>query len=40
VWDDGPAWTGQILAGRASGWGWAPTVDLRDALAEVGAGLR
>ena len=40
VWDDGPAWTGRILAGRAQGWGWAPTVDLTRALAEVDAGLR
>jgi nucleoside-diphosphate-sugar epimerase len=40
VWDDGPAWTGQVLAGRARGWGWAPTVDLTRALAEVEAGLR
>ena len=21
VWEDGPAWTGQILAGRARAWG-------------------
>jgi nucleoside-diphosphate-sugar epimerase len=40
VWDDGPAWTGQILADRARGWGWAPTVDLQRALAEIDAGLR
>ena len=40
VWDDAPAWTGQILAGRAHGWGWTPTVDLRRALAEIDAGLR
>ena len=40
VWDDSPAWTGQILAGRAHGWGWAPTVDLARALAEIDAGLR
>jgi nucleoside-diphosphate-sugar epimerase len=40
VWDDAPAWTGQILAGRASGWGWTPTVDLTRALAEIHAGLR
>lgn len=38
VWDDGPAWTGQILAGRARGWGWTPTVDLGRALDEVRAG--
>ena len=40
VWDDGPAWTGRILAGRAQGWGWAPTVDLSRALTEIGEGLR
>lgn len=40
VWDDAPAWTGQILAGRAGRWGWSPTVDLARALAEIGAGLR
>ena len=40
VWDDAPAWTGQILADRALGWGWTPTVDLTQALAEIEAGLR
>ena len=40
VWDDGPAWTGRIPAGRAHGWGWAATVDLQRALAEVDKGLR
>lgn len=40
VWDDGPAWTGRILAGRAHGWGWAPTVDLTRALAEIDEGIR
>jgi nucleoside-diphosphate-sugar epimerase len=40
VWDDTPAWTGRILAGRAHGWGWAPTVDLTRALAEIDQGLR
>lgn len=40
VWDDSPAWTGRILAGRAHGWGWAPTVDLTRALAEIEQGLR
>jgi nucleoside-diphosphate-sugar epimerase len=40
VWDDAPAWTGRILAGRAHGWGWAPTVDLARALAELDEGLR
>ena len=38
TWDDGPAWTGQILAGRARGWGWRPSVDLALALDELGAG--
>jgi nucleoside-diphosphate-sugar epimerase len=36
VWDDGlPAWTGQILTGRARGWGWVPAVTLEQALAEL-----
>jgi 2-alkyl-3-oxoalkanoate reductase len=40
VWEDGPAWTGQILADRARRWGWRPTVDLDRALAELADGLR
>lgn len=40
VWDDGPAWTGKLLADRAHAWGFAPTVDLSRALAEIAAGLR
>jgi len=40
VWDDGSAWTGRFLAGRAHGWGWAPTVALTQALAEIDQGLR
>jgi 2-alkyl-3-oxoalkanoate reductase len=40
VWDDRPAWTGQILADRARAWGWVPEVDLDRALAEIAAGLR
>ena len=40
VWDDAPAWTGQIRAGRARGWGWTPSVALDDALAQIAAGLR
>ena len=40
IWDDTPAWTGQILADRARAWGWAPAVDLASALAEIDAGLR
>ncbi len=39
-WDDGPAWTGRILAERAHGWGWTPSVDLAQALAEIDGGLR
>jgi nucleoside-diphosphate-sugar epimerase len=40
VWDVGPAWTGRILADRARGWGWTPTVELDRALAEIDEGLR
>lgn len=40
VWDDAPAWTGRVLATRAHGWGWAPTVDLTEALTEIEQGLR
>jgi nucleoside-diphosphate-sugar epimerase len=40
VWDEGPAWTGQILAGRARGWGWTPTVGLDQAMEELAEGLR
>ena len=41
IWDDHlPAWTGQILADRARGWGWAPAVTLEQALAELADGLR
>lgn len=40
VWEDGDAWTGQILADRARGWGWAPEVSLEDALAELDEGVR
>ncbi|MGB3186768.1 MAG: NAD(P)H-binding protein [Ornithinimicrobium sp.] len=40
VWEDGDAWTGQILADRAHRWGWRPTVDLTTALAEIDEGLR
>jgi nucleoside-diphosphate-sugar epimerase len=40
VWDDEPAWTGQLLADRARAWGWQPGVDLDQALAEIDAGLR
>lgn len=40
IWDDAPAWTGRLVAERARGWGWAPTVDLAQALAEIDQGLR
>lgn len=40
VWDDDPAWTGQILADRARAWGWAPAVSLADALAELAEDVR
>jgi nucleoside-diphosphate-sugar epimerase len=40
TWEEAPAWTGRILAERARGWGWAPTVDLERALAEIDEGLR
>ncbi|RYB93784.1 NAD-dependent epimerase/dehydratase family protein [Nocardioides oleivorans] len=40
VWDDEPAWTGQIVADRARGWGWSPKVTLDEALEELKAGLR
>ena len=39
IWEDGLAWTGQILARRAHGWGWSPTVGLHEALAEIERGL-
>ena len=40
TWDDKPAWTGQIRADRARGWGWAPMVSLDAALAELQVDLR
>jgi 2-alkyl-3-oxoalkanoate reductase len=40
VWEQAPAWTGRILADRARGWGWTPTVDLAEASGEIAAGLR
>lgn len=40
VWEDGPAWTGQIVAARAHAWGWTPHVDLARALTELREGLR
>jgi nucleoside-diphosphate-sugar epimerase len=35
VWEDGPAWTGQVLTDRARSWGWTPRVGLAKALAEL-----
>ncbi|SEO84075.1 NAD-dependent epimerase/dehydratase family protein [Trujillonella endophytica] len=38
-WTDEPVWTGQLLTGRARGWGWAPRVGLDRALDELRRGL-
>ena len=40
VWEEAPVWIGRILARRAQGWGWIPTVDLPQALAEIDQGIR
>lgn len=40
IWEEGEVWTGRLLATRAQRWGWAPTVDLSQALAEIAEGLR
>lgn len=40
VWEDGPAWIGQIVTDRARGWGWTPSVSLADALAELEESVR
>src|SRR5690349_3101513 len=40
TWDDGPAWTGQVVAERARRWGWRPRVDLPTALDELRSGLQ
>jgi nucleoside-diphosphate-sugar epimerase len=40
VWQEAPSWTGRLLTDRAHGWGWIPTVDLAQALAEIVAGLK
>jgi nucleoside-diphosphate-sugar epimerase len=40
IWVEAPAWTGQVLADRARAWGWSPTVELGQALAEIDRGLR
>lgn len=39
TWTDEPAWTGQVVADRARGWGWQPRIGLDEALAELRAGL-
>lgn len=39
IWEDGPAWTGEIVADRAKAWGWTPQVDRAAALSEIAAGL-
>jgi nucleoside-diphosphate-sugar epimerase len=39
VWEERPAWSGEVLSDRARGWGWSPTIDLAQALAEIVAGL-
>ncbi|MFB9315592.1 NAD-dependent epimerase/dehydratase family protein [Nocardioides plantarum] len=39
VWDDGPAWTGSIVADRAHRWGWSPSVTQEAAFAELESGL-
>ncbi|MDP3893033.1 NAD(P)-dependent oxidoreductase [Nocardioides sp.] len=39
-WEETPVWTGQLRAERAIAWGWGPRVDLAQALAEIGEGLR
>ena len=39
IWEHAPSWTGRLLTDRAHGWGWSPTVDLAQALAEIAAGL-
>jgi 2-alkyl-3-oxoalkanoate reductase len=40
IWDDRPVWTARVLADRARAWGWTPTVDFTQALAELDRGLR
>ncbi|MGI3783333.1 MAG: NAD-dependent epimerase/dehydratase family protein [Janthinobacterium lividum] len=40
VWEDGPAWTGQILTDRARGWGWTPRVSLATALDHLHENIR
>jgi nucleoside-diphosphate-sugar epimerase len=38
-WTDEPVWTGQLLTGRARGWGWVPQVSLARAMDELRRGL-
>ena len=38
-WTDEPAWTGQLLTGRARRWGWVPRVSLAQAMDELRQGL-
>ena len=38
-WTDEPVWTGQLLTGRARGWGWMPQVSLAQAMDELRRGL-
>lgn len=38
-WTDEPVWTGRLLTDRARRWGWAPRVDLAQAMDELRAGL-
>ncbi len=40
VWENAAAWTGQVRADRAHGWGWTPAVGLDEALGEIAHGLR
>ncbi len=40
VWDDEPAWAGQIVSDRARRWGWTPRIGLGQALDELSDGLR
>ncbi|MFC3688553.1 NAD-dependent epimerase/dehydratase family protein [Aquipuribacter hungaricus] len=39
-WTDEAEWTGRLVPARARSWGWAPTVDLPAALAEIRTGLQ
>lgn len=40
VWEEGPAWTGRVLAERAARWGWSPQVSRQTAFGELRADLR